>query len=88
MDVRKRIFDSISKLADEKSVPITDQTKLIGTESILDSMKLVQLCLALEDLATEYHFQFDWTSETALSQTRGMFRTAGALADTFIEQMR
>ena len=50
-------------------------------------MKLVELCLALEDKATEMGFEFDWTSDVAMSRSRSMFRTAGSLADEFFSQM-
>jgi hypothetical protein len=60
---------------------------LIGSQSVLDSMNLVELCLALEDKATEMGFEFDWTSDAAMSRSRSMFRTAGSLASEFISQM-
>jgi|TARA_B110000967_G_C18428998_1_gene337536 hypothetical protein len=33
--------------------------QLVGGETLLDSMKLVEVCLALEDLADEHGFKFD-----------------------------
>jgi hypothetical protein len=50
-------------------------------------MKLVELCLALEDMAVEIGFEFDWTSDAAMSRSRSMFRTAGSLVAEFIIQM-
>ena len=85
-DSKQRIFDVIAGLLDGKSIAVSDQTPLIGDGSVLDSMKLVELCLALEDMAGELGFAFDWTSETAMSRSRSMFRTAGALASEFIAQ--
>ena len=52
----------------------------------LDSMKLVELCLTLEDKASDIGFEFDWTSDTAMSKSRSMFRTAGTLIEEFINQ--
>ena len=66
---------------------MTDDTALIGGDSLLDSMKLVELCLALEDRASDLGFEFDWTSDAAMSKSHGMFRTAGSLAAEFINQM-
>ena len=60
---------------------------LISGESVLDSMNLVELCIALEDKAAEIGFEFDWTSDAAMSRARSMFRTAGSLASEFICQM-
>jgi acyl carrier protein len=84
---KKIVFCAIEALVNDSSVDVGDDTPLIGDKSLLDSMKLVELCLSLEDKATELGFEFDWTSDTAMSRSRGMFRTAGALAAEFIAQM-
>ena len=44
-------------------------------------MKLVEVCLALEDIADEHEFEFDWTSESAMSKSRSMFRTISSLSE-------
>jgi acyl carrier protein len=85
--LRPEVFSQIYQLLDNKSLTVTDDMPLIGGESVLDSMKLVELCLALEDRAAEIGFEFDWTSDAAMSRSRSMFRTAGALATEFISQM-
>jgi acyl carrier protein len=61
---------------------------LIGETGQIDSMKLVEICLALEDEAQALGFSFDWTSDTAMSRSRSMFRTAGSLAAEFVSQMK
>lgn len=78
----------ISAITDvlEGKAEVTEDMQLIGGESLLDSMKLVELCLVLEDLADEYGFEFDWTSEAAMSKSRSMFRTTTALAEEFANQ--
>lgn len=85
--VKTEVFDAIKALLEDKSQIVTDDTPLIGGESLLDSMKLVELCLALEDKAPDLGFEFDWTSDAAMSNSRSMFRTAGSLATEFINQM-
>jgi len=70
----------------EGNVEIKEDMQLIGGESVLDSMKLVEVCLALEDLADEHGFEFDWTSEAAMSKSRSMFRSVSALAEEFANQ--
>ena len=65
---------------------ISEEMQLIGGESLLDSMKLVEVCLVLEDLADEHGFEFDWTSEAAMSKSRSMFRSVAALAEEFANQ--
>ena len=85
--VKNEVFHQISQLLEDKSLTVTDDMALIGGNSVLDSMKLVELCLALEDKAVDMGFEFDWTSDAAMSRSRSMFRTAGALATEFISQM-
>ena len=85
--VKSEVFSQISQLLENKSLTVTDDMLLIGGESVLDSMKLVELCLSLEDKAAEIGFEFDWTSDAAMSRSRSMFRTAGSLAAELISQM-
>jgi acyl carrier protein len=80
------IFRAIASLAEDKALVVSEDTALIGDGSFLDSMKLVELCLLLEDEAAKQGFQFDWTSDSAMSRSRSMFRTAGSLADAFLAQ--
>ena len=86
VDIRNKIFIAIAALLENKTA-VSESTPLIGDDRALDSMKLLELCLSLEDIATDLGFEFDWTSETAMSKSRSMFRTAGALATEFLSQM-
>ena len=86
--IKSEVFAAISALLEDKTLIVTDDMPLIGGDSLLDSMKLVELCLALEDRGSELGFEFDWTSEAAMSRSRSMFRTAGALATEFLSQMQ
>tara|TARA_B100000787_G_C16051260_1_gene231330 strand:- start:61 stop:336 length:276 start_codon:yes stop_codon:yes gene_type:complete len=70
----------------EDNIKVTDEMHLIGNGSLLDSMKLVEVCLLLEDLADDSGFEFDWTSETAMSKSRSMFRSVFALAEELANQ--
>ena len=85
--IKSEVFSQIAQLLEDKSLIVTDDMSLIGGESVLDSMKLVELCLALEDKAADLGFEFDWTSDAAMSRSRSMFRTAGFLAAEFVSQM-
>ena len=83
---QEKIFQKIVELLDDDGVSVTADTPLLGDASLLDSMKLVELCISLEDLADDLGFEFDWTSEVAMSKSKSMFRTAGALAAEFADQ--
>ncbi len=86
-NIKKEVFIAINALVEDKSQVVAEDTPLIGDDSLLDSMKLVELCLTLEDKATDLGFIFDWTSDNAMSKSRSMFRTAGSLVAEFINQM-
>ena len=79
------VKQTIAKVTEHKFT-ITEDMQLVGREAILDSMKLVEVCLALEDFADDAGFEFDWTSEAAMSKSRGMFRSVAALADELSQQ--
>ncbi len=64
---------------------LNEQTSLIGDNSPLDSMALVQLCIRLEEIAEERGFEFDWTGET-LSKSKSIFSSIGTLAKEFESQ--
>ena len=85
--IKFEVFQLVSQLMENKSLFVTADTPLIGEGSFLDSMKLVELCLSLEDKASDMGFEFDWTYDAAMSRTRSMFRSAGSLASEFITQM-
>ncbi|MDA7825267.1 hypothetical protein N9A20_00140 [Candidatus Pelagibacter sp.] len=82
----KEIVISAIKEVLEGKVEISEDMQLIGGESLLDSMNLVEVCLLLEDLADEHGFEFDWTSEATMSKSRSMFRSVAALAEEFASQ--
>ena len=50
----KEVVISVIDEALEGKAEITEDMQLIGGESLLDSMKLVEVCLALEDVADEH----------------------------------
>jgi acyl carrier protein len=85
--IAAKILAIISKVAEKPIEVISPETQLIGDGSVLDSMKLVELCLELEDIAAELGFDFDWTSENAMSKSRGMFRSVASLTEQFLAQL-
>lgn len=80
------VLDEVAALVSDKSLQVSLDTKLIGDGSVLDSLGLVELCLRLEDRAFELGFEFDWTSESAMSTSKGMFRSVGSLEEEFALQ--
>jgi acyl carrier protein len=82
----KKIVKKIILEALDQKVQIEDGMQLIGGEALLDSMKLVEVCLSLEDAAEDKGFEFDWTSDAAMSKSRSMFRSVLSLSEEFYEQ--
>jgi len=82
------VLQEIKNVSEIKKSVINKRTRLIGNDSILDSMKLVELCLSLTDIAEELGFEFDWTSDKAMSTSRSMFKDAGSLSNEFLRQWK
>ena len=65
--------------ADESAV--SSETVLIGQNRVLDSADLVVLLLSIEDFVKEeLGVDWDWTSDSAMSEARSVLRNVGALA--------
>ncbi len=82
----QHVLQEVKILLNDDSAAVTLDTALIGEHGVIDSMSLVELCLRLEDKAVVLGFEFDWTSESAMSQDRSMFRTVGSLQAEFDRQ--
>ena len=71
----------------EEDVNINRESPLIGGDSSIDSMGLVQICLALEERSQSEGFSFDWTSEKAMSTLTSIFKTPITLAEEYNRQL-
>lgn len=88
IDQAKEIVISVITGTLENKTKVTNDMQLIGGDSLLDSMKLVEVCIKLEDLADKHGFEFDWTSEAAMSKSRSMFRSVATLAEELARQSK
>ena len=79
------IIEEIKQLIEDDSINLEENTPLIGEDSPLDSMNIVNLCLRLEDIASSQGFSFDWSGET-MSKSKSMFRTVASLSEEFLKQ--
>lgn len=78
----------IKEITDEEDeLKIDSSTPLIGPNSSIDSMNLVQICLALEEHSEDDGFDFDWTSEKAMSSLNSIFKTPMTLLEEYNRQM-
>jgi acyl carrier protein len=79
--VKNLVIRELLPLLKDQSIQIDANTNLIGTNGVIDSLGLVELCLRIEDAALSEGFEFDWTSDRAMSRNTSIFRTVGSLAD-------
>lgn len=79
------IIREIKEISENKNLEINKETPLIGGESALDSMGLVNLCIRLEEIAEDQGFQFEWSGET-LSKSKSMFLNIKTLSKEFLSQ--
>jgi hypothetical protein len=59
----------------------------MGEAGVIDSILLIELCVGLEDRSSELGFEFDWTSDAAMSRSRSMFSTVESLSQEFYNQL-
>lgn len=83
--MEKLIIKCLKEVLDNENVIIELNTTLIGSESPLDSMSLIALCLRLEEEAEEIGFNFDWSGDT-MSKSKSMFRSVKELSKEFETQ--
>lgn len=80
------IISTAHELNDQEEVEITSEidknTELFGRSGILDSMGLVSLVVAVEQVIEEkYNVSVSLADEKALSQKNSPFRTVATLAE-------
>jgi acyl carrier protein len=83
-----RAVDSINEQSDpEKQIVKAVETALYGANSVLDSLRLVSLVVAVErEIEQESGVSLVLASERAMSQRRSPFLSIGSLAE-YIEQL-
>jgi len=82
-----QVIEFLKEILEEQPSELTEESTLIGGNTSIDSMSLVQLCLKLEESAIDNGFVFDWTSEKAMSSMNSVFRTPRSISDEFNSQM-
>lgn len=76
------LLQEVSAISGVPTGTLSESTPLLGGKTLLNSRGLVELLVALEEFSEEkLHVQFDWTSDSAMSTNRSIYRTVGSLAD-------
>ena len=84
----EEVLDIIKASIEDDDIEINANSNLVGGNSMMDSMGLVQTCIALEDKSQEHGFNFDWTSEKAMSTMSSVFRSPSSLAQEYNRQLK
>ena len=79
----EKIISIIEEVAEDRpDIAIGADSSLVGENAIISSRELVEVLLAIEEYAEdELGVEFDWASDTAMSERRSMFRTPASLAE-------
>ena len=92
IEIQKKVDQEINKIlkidnSKKKQKNLKFKKKpLIGNASLLKSIELVTLCVSLEDYSESFNFQFDWTSDSAMSRTTSFLKDNQTLAKEFYQQ--
>jgi acyl carrier protein len=68
------------------SADVNEQTPLFGSDSVLDSMGLVNVIVDIESRLRSNNFDVSLISEQAMSQRNSPFRSVSTLADFILTQ--
>lgn len=86
-EIEKRFLGELNTVLSTTHGAVSLSSNLMSGEEPIDSISLVEICLRLEDFARELGFDFDWTSENAMSGSRGIFMSVESLLTEFRKQM-
>lgn len=87
-DLVSLIARSLAEITSRPPQDFSEDTPLIGSSAHVKSREIVELFLALEDALEARGVAFDFSSDSAMSDTRSHFRTVGTLARYLDEQIR
>jgi hypothetical protein len=80
-DVEQFIRQEIAAMTATPEETTSADTVLVGSGRVVDSADLVMLLLSIEEFARDrLGVEFDWTSDSAMSEARSVLRNVGTLA--------
>jgi hypothetical protein len=86
VEVRSRIVDILLKIFPQFDKSDISGVTLIGPDGLLDSLRLVELALGLEDFAYELGFNFVWSNDKIFSAVDSMFVNLESIVKEFYSQ--
>ncbi|MGB1449001.1 MAG: hypothetical protein ACPG8F_04090 [Flavobacteriaceae bacterium] len=80
-------FANENEMKLDKDVVLGEDTRLIGTSSVFDSMELVQFIVEVESLLDEeFEIEIELTSEKAMSRRNSPFISINTLTDYIVDE--
>ena len=87
--VEEFVRNEIAAITGQPVESVTPATVLVGGGRVVDSADLVMLLIAAEEFARDnLGATFDWTSDSAMSETRSVLRNVGSLSKHLSELPR
>ena len=85
-DIEKLIVKQLSLICKEPQSNFSINTQLVGENRSIKSVQLVELLLKMEEYVEEnFDSEFNWSDNSAMSETRSVLRTVGSLAEHIIK---
>ena len=85
-EVNSRIIDNLLKIFPHLERSNIPDITLIGPQGLLDSLRLVELALGLEDYAYELGFDFIWSNDKIFSTVDSIFMNLESIVNEFYSQ--
>ena len=89
MEIKKILIKTTNEYFESQDLneKANGNTVLFGSESVLDSMGLVNVIIDIESRFLDKGYEISLTSEKAMSRKQSPFRTISTLADFIEEQI-
>ena len=84
-----KISDIVRSVLDDTDIKVNKDTILLGEESLVRSRELVEILLEIEDfMEDEFSFEFDWSSNSAMSEANSNYKTITTLTNYLLEILK
>jgi len=85
-NIENYIIKELSTICKEPKRSFSSNTPLVGPARALKSVELVELLLKMEDYVEEnFNSKFNWSDNSAMSETTSVLRTINSLAEHILE---
>jgi hypothetical protein len=84
--IENYIIKQLAIICKDSKRKFASNTPLVGPTRALKSVELVELLLKMEDYVEEkFNSKFNWSDNSAMSETRSVLRTINSLAEHIVE---